>query len=57
MGTTSETFTNWLRLEPVTAGSSPAGQCTTSGTWTPPSWVFCLYQRNGVLPHWAHPHG
>ena len=25
--------------------------------WTPPSWVFCLYHLNGVLPHCAQPHG
>jgi len=25
--------------------------------WGIPSWVFCLYHLNGLLPHWAHPHG
>ncbi len=57
VGTTSETLVNWCRIVPRCEASMPAGQWTTSGTCTPPSWVFCLYHLNGVLPHWAQPHG
>ena len=35
----------------------PRGQCAISGTRTPPPWVFCLYQRSGVLPACAQPQG
>ena len=41
---------------PRSAGARSA-TCTMSGTWTPPSWVFCLYHLNGVLPACAQPHG
>ena len=55
VGTMSLTWWNWSRTAPPSA--IRAGQCTMSGTWTPPSWVFCLYHLNGVLPAWAQPHG
>ena len=57
VATMSETCTNWSRFVPRSFSGTPAGQWNTIGTCTPPSWVFCLYQRYGVLPHWAQPHG
>jgi hypothetical protein len=57
VGTMSATFANCCRNPASAPGAIRSGQCRIIGTWTPPSWVFCLYHLNGVLPHCAQPHG
>jgi len=39
------------------SGKLTADGNTINGTWTPPSWVFCLYRFSGVLPAMAQPSG
>ena len=51
----SMAWQNGRRKEP--ASLKPPGQWKTSGSRTPPPWVFCLYHLSGVFPTWDHPHG
>ena len=55
VGTMSMAWTYWSRTSPRAA--MPAGQCTMSGSATPPSWVSRFHRRNGVLPATVQPHG
>jgi hypothetical protein len=55
VGQRSFTWWNCRRTAPPSV--IRCGQCTTSGSRTPPPWAIPLYQRIGVLPAIAQPRG
>ena len=55
VGATSMAWVYWRLSSPRAV--IPAGQCTISGSATPPSCTSRFQRRNGVLPATVQPHG